>query len=429
MKKIFAGGGFLALAACWPLAVGKFTQDAYLRNAEELKSGNVTAEIVNYDRGYFSTHVETKFTIDSATANAAYIDKALRDFTVVSDIRHGFLGVTSHSTVQFSEQAQTQVLDALFGQGVSPLAFDASFGVFSGTTIDGALQPFTNAQIESGKLTFTAQISRDNDIDVVISQPSLEVHDVTYYDNQFSDWRLHANGKMEDDIFLGSVNLDVARLVANSPAGDNWDLADVNWHYDAKLNEERSRYSMSTGFSLAGSSPETSMVDALNIEFDFSDIDYATLVRLVEIAKRNTQSPSDNQMIHGLLDTLINKGIGNAGLKYALVDNDNQVNLDLNLQVASGVLNFSNAPLALMPALTGQFNIDMSHALAAEHFPVELLYWQEFAKLMKFNLEGDQYVGSLSLADSMITFSDGSQVPLAQLLMMTYSVEPTAVAY
>ena len=52
-----------ALIACWPLAVGQISQRLVADGMEQLQQRGYEAEIVSYDRGYFSSDAVTRYAV------------------------------------------------------------------------------------------------------------------------------------------------------------------------------------------------------------------------------------------------------------------------------------------------------------------------------------------------------------------------------
>ena len=101
LKKLGAIGGAIALVLCWPLAVGQIGQSVIQDGIANLSSDSVKAEIVDYDRGYLSSTVTTRYTVlDPALAEQLAIDGLPSEIVVNSDISHGLFSLSAESLLQ-----------------------------------------------------------------------------------------------------------------------------------------------------------------------------------------------------------------------------------------------------------------------------------------------------------------------------------------
>ncbi|MEF1227440.1 DUF945 family protein, partial [Vibrio fortis] len=101
LRKIGAIGGAISLALCWPLAVGQIGQNAITDGIATLNSSSIQAEIVDYDRGYFSSNVKTRITIiDESLKEQLAIDGLPTEYVVNSDVSHGLIGLDALSTLE-----------------------------------------------------------------------------------------------------------------------------------------------------------------------------------------------------------------------------------------------------------------------------------------------------------------------------------------
>lgn len=94
LRKIGAIGGAISLALCWPLAVGQIGQNAITDGIATFNSSSIQAEIVDYDRGYFSSNVKTRITVaDESLIEQLAIDGLPTEYIVNSDVSHGLIGL------------------------------------------------------------------------------------------------------------------------------------------------------------------------------------------------------------------------------------------------------------------------------------------------------------------------------------------------
>ncbi|MCG6283432.1 DUF945 family protein, partial [Vibrio diabolicus] len=99
IKRIGAVGGAIALALCWPLAVGQIGQSVITDGVAHVSNDKVTAELVSYDRGYLSSKVQTRYTVvDPKMKQQMEAEGFPTEIIMDSDVHHGLLSLTSVST-------------------------------------------------------------------------------------------------------------------------------------------------------------------------------------------------------------------------------------------------------------------------------------------------------------------------------------------
>lgn len=101
LKKYGAIGGAIALALCWPLAVGQIGQNVIHDGITHLSNDSVKAEVVSYNRGYLSSEVQTRYTVaDPELASQLEIDGLPTEFVVNSHVTHGLFSLKAESTLK-----------------------------------------------------------------------------------------------------------------------------------------------------------------------------------------------------------------------------------------------------------------------------------------------------------------------------------------
>ncbi len=99
LKLIGAVGGAISLALCWPLAVGQIGQNVITDGLTHLSNGDVAAELVNYDRGYLSSQVQTRYTVVNQALKQQLVSEGLpTEILVDSALSHGLVGISAVST-------------------------------------------------------------------------------------------------------------------------------------------------------------------------------------------------------------------------------------------------------------------------------------------------------------------------------------------
>lgn len=100
IKMIGAVGGAVALGLCWPLAVGQIGESAIKDGLNNFESSSTKAELVNYQRGYLSSQMQTRYKITDPTIVAQLEAEGIpTEILVDSTLTHGLMGVSAVSTL------------------------------------------------------------------------------------------------------------------------------------------------------------------------------------------------------------------------------------------------------------------------------------------------------------------------------------------
>ena len=98
LKKMGAIGGAISLALCWPLAVGQIGQSIIEDGIANTNDEMVKGEVVEYDRGYLSSVVLTRYTVVDPEIKAQLERDGLPTaFDVTSDVTHGLTSLSADS--------------------------------------------------------------------------------------------------------------------------------------------------------------------------------------------------------------------------------------------------------------------------------------------------------------------------------------------
>lgn len=93
IKMIGAVGGAVALGLCWPLAVGQIGESAIKDGLNSFESPSTKAELVNYQRGYLSSQMQTRYKITDPTIVAQLEAEGIpTEILVDSTLTHGLMG-------------------------------------------------------------------------------------------------------------------------------------------------------------------------------------------------------------------------------------------------------------------------------------------------------------------------------------------------
>ena len=115
LKKYGAIGGAIALALCWPLAVGQIGQNVIKDGVAHLTNESLKAEVISYDRGYLSSEVTTRYTVDDPVlAKELELDGFPTEFIVNSHVSHGLLSLKAESTLEDSERFPLKLMESVF---------------------------------------------------------------------------------------------------------------------------------------------------------------------------------------------------------------------------------------------------------------------------------------------------------------------------
>ena len=236
LKKIAAIGGAVVLGLCWPLAVGQIGQAVISDGIAHLNSDSIKAEIVEYDRGYLSSTVKTRYTVlDPTLAEQLAVDGLPTEVVLNSHVSHGLFNLKAESVIDNQPELPLTLntVTQLNGNTDYVLSMANWNQVSEGP--DGAIVSVTAS-------TLKGHISVLGDLTYQLSVPSVEVDFNSGEKVLLSGLSGQGEGKKINSFWIGEQTLKVAAAsildVDRSPL---FSLSDSQYTFTSSFDDVEKR--------------------------------------------------------------------------------------------------------------------------------------------------------------------------------------------
>ncbi len=413
LKKLGAIGGAIALALCWPLAVGQIGQSVIKDGITNLSSDSVKAEIVDYDRGYLSSTVTTRYTVlDPVLAEQLAIDGIPSEIVVNSDISHGLFSLSAESVLQDMPEfpLTLNTTTQLNGNTDFDLQLSAWNQVSEG--VDGAIVSVTPSTLK-GHVSVLGDITYDLDV------PSVEIDFNSGEKVLMSGLSGQGTGKKMNSFWLGEQTLKVTEAsVVNIDQTPLFSMHDSQYTFRSSFDEMAKTVSSQHQVDLNDLLTSDGKVDSVSIDLAFGDLDSESFEKLVNLYQNNPMLTSaDIETAIPYVENLFSKGFYLAMNKMAVkLSEDSEFESKWKITVPEGTSNVTQNPAMILPALTGDLNTFFSSGLVTEYPFIK--QGIDEAMVMELIQETEQgYQIQAELKEGNLVFENGQQIPLMALLL------------
>ncbi len=411
LKKYAAIGGGVSLLLCWPLAVGQIGQTIVKDAVASADYPSVAVEIVDYDRGYLSSTVTTRYTItDPILVEQFELDGLQTSYDLVTDLSHGLISISSHSKLVDVENF--------------PLTIDTDTQLNGNTDFVVSLDNWQYmaeapeaVKVVTSPIKLTGSVTTLGHIDYQFSLPSLEVEFETAEKFVLNNMQASGSGKQVDGFWFGdqSVHLEGAEVV--DPTGEaTMAISDTKYTFNAETDEQNER--LSTTHLVELSSIKTPEGEATNVVFDFAmgDFNLEAFQQLLAIYQSAVElSPAEVQNLMPYVDVLFSDGFYVGLNKMTLTLGAGEFESKWRIEVPQGTENASQDPMQVLPALTGNLNTFFSTELVEEYpFIRQGVDEAIVMEMVKETPKG--YEINATLESGHLVFESGQKVPLLALL-------------
>ncbi|MGL4192594.1 DUF945 family protein [Vibrio misgurnus] len=411
IKIIGAVGGAVALGLCWPLAVGQIGESVIKDGLNRFESSSITAELVSYQRGYLSSHMQTRYQIsDPILAAQLQAEGIPSEIVVDSQLQHGLFGIAAISTLPQYPQFPVQMHSTTHLNGNTDYTVNLEQWnyMFQGEVpVSVMIEPtqLTGSVTKLGEITFQLSMPNvvfdfENQAQMVLSQMTLE-----------------GQGKESDGLWLGAQNFKLGKLGVNQAGQTELDLDGFAYHFTSALDKTLTRFTTAHQMQIAKLQYSEGEWQDIGLDFTLGDLDTEATKALSQLYQNAPEmSEQDIAQILPQVDALFQQGFFIAIDKFTAKISGGHVTSDWRLAVPEGTQNLLQDPLAVIPALTGQSKTFVSHQLA-ESFPfiqqaVDQLVMME---MMTQNEQG--YTLEAEIKDGNVVFPSGKTMPLMMLIM------------
>ncbi|EGU38074.1 hypothetical protein VII00023_21237 [Vibrio ichthyoenteri ATCC 700023] len=412
LKKYAAVGGAIALVLCWPLAVGQIGQNVIEDGVAQMNSDAVTAEIVQYDRGYLSSTVQTRYTItDPVLAAQLEADAIPAEIIVNSTLSHGLLSISADSQmVNWPDLPLTlHTVTQLNGNSDFEFKLDNWHQVSEGE--EGAMLSVTPSTLK-GHVTVLGEVSYQLDV------PSIEVDFNSGEKLLVSGITGNGEGKQVNSFWIGDQQIALVDMaVLDSAQTPLFALKKAQYVYSSFMDEPSKRVTTKHNISVGDVLMDQEEVSNFEVDFALGELDAVAFEQLV-LAYQNApmMSTEDMQKMIPHIDSLFSNGFYLSMDKLAMTVGQGEFTSEWKLTVPQGTNDVSRNPMSIMPALQGHIDTFVSNGLVAQ-YPA-LQQGVDEGMIMEFVQQTDEgYRVKAELKEGSFVFENGQKVPLMSLLL------------
>ncbi|UQA51538.1 DUF945 family protein [Vibrio sp. ED002] len=412
LKKIGAIGGAISLALCWPLAVGQIGQTIIEDGIANMNDDMVKGEIVEYDRGYLSSVVLTRYTVvDPDIKTQLERDGLPTTFDVTSDLSHGLTSLT----------ADSKLVDADF----LPLTMHSKTQLNGNTafTLDLDSWNYQNdaqgMSLSTSPLQITGDVTVLGDLNYQVSVPSVQVDFENGEEIHLTKLTGQGKGKQAKGYWLGEQTFSLQKLdvvdaqlapmfmIENATYNGNTSLNETGDKLNSKLNLEANQLRLTDGTD----------VDNFKLDFSIADVDSQSFDQIMSIYQNSPML--DEQEIQTLLphiDTLFSKGFKLSVNELSLAFGEGKFRNEWQLSVPEGTDNITQDPMKLMTATSGSLSTYFSDELV-DLYPFIQESVDELMVMELIEKKDNGYQLKAQISDGKLKFENGQEFPLIALLM------------
>lgn len=414
-KKIGAIGGAITLVLCWPLAVGHIGERVIEDGIAQLSNEGVTAEIVSYKRGYLSSTVETRyFVADPELKEQLDIDGIPTELVVQSNISHGLLSLSAHSTiVNFPTFPLTVDTVTQLNGNTDYQANLQSWSYQSEQTSQGdqvtmSLSPasLSGTATVLGQVTFEAKL------------PSLQLDFESGEKLMISELSASGDGQKEGGFWLGEQSLSMKKFNVDDTQLDSvFAMDNASYKFVSSQDSERDRIDTQHLVDVAQVTSINGNMTEFSLDFALKSLDSNAFSGLVDLYQRNPSlGQADITEIAPLIETLFARGfqVEMNNMNFRL--DEGQFKSNWLLEIPEGTNNVSRDPSVVLPALQGHLDTQVSDGIVNLYPPLkqgvdelmvmEMVKQNDTGYQLKANIEGGELV-----------FENGQKVPIAALFL------------
>ena len=412
LKKMGAIGGAISLALCWPLAVGQIGQSIIEDGIANMNDEMVKGEVVEYDRGYLSSVVLTRYTVVDPEIKAQLERDGLPTaFDVTSDVTHGLTSLS----------ADSRLVDADF----LPLTMHSQTQLNGNTdfTLDLASWNYQNdaqgMHLSSSPVQIKGNVTVLSDLNYQVSIPSVQIDFENGEEIHLTELKGEGKGKQAKGYWLGEQSFSLKKLdIVDAQLAPMFLIENASYSGNTSLNEAGDKLSSKLVLD-AKQMRLTDGTDVDNFKLDFAigDVDSKSFDEIMSIYQSSPML--DEQEIQKLLphiDALFSKGFSLSVNELSLAFGEGKFRNEWQLSVPQGTDNITQDPMKLMTATSGSLNTYFSDELV-DLYPFIQESVDELMVMELIEKKDDGYELKAQISDGKLKFENGQEFPLIALLM------------
>ncbi|MDW6092761.1 DUF945 family protein [Vibrio rhizosphaerae] len=408
LKKVAAVGGAVCLMASWPLVVGQIAERVFKDNIANIGNQLISAKVLNYDRGYLSSHVKTEIQVTDPGIKAQMQYEGLPTSWILnSDLQHSLFAI--HAITQLDGQANQPIKIVTQTQlnGNTHFEVDSQVTHYQGSTWSMTFTPMSL----SGDVTTLGEIDYKLDVpSVQFSNPDLQIQVSNFYGN--------GQGKKEKGFWIGSQTLQADKIAMSDRLGvDDFTLENAGYQNTSSMDADRTRYDTRQQFNIAKITAKDGVIEHLNVIFSMGQLDVDSLTKIAAILEHYADiTPADAQNLQQAFDRLISKGFSIALEQLDIGLAPGQIESKVDLKLPEDTQETPQDPLEVVKKLTGNVESQVPKAVT-EAFPVLRQGVNELVSMKMMRENGDVYQMNATVQDGNLVFASGKKVPLMAILM------------
>ncbi|MEF1289293.1 DUF945 family protein [Vibrio sp. M260118] len=412
LRKIGAIGGAISLALCWPLAVGQIGQSVIQDGVAHLSNDSVKAEILEYDRGYLSSTVKTRYIVhDPVLAEQLAQDGMPSELTVNSHITHGLISLSAESVLDDAPDLPLRLdtVTQLNGNTDYVLSLASWNQVTEGE--GGAIVSVSPSEIK-GHISVLGDITYDLDI------PSIEVDFNSGEKMLLSGLTGQGDGRKMNSFWIGKQTFNLAEAsVFDIDQSPLFALQQSKYTFASSYDEAAKTVSSQHVVDLNNLVMDEGDVESVSIDLSFGDLDSVAFEHLMNLYQNNPMpTQADIEAAIPYVESLFSKGFYFAMNKLAVkLGNDSEFESKWKITVPQGTDNVTQNPARILPALTGNLDTTFSDGLVVQYPFIK--QGVDDAMQMEWLTHSEQgYHIQAELKEGNLVFENGQQIPLMALL-------------
>ncbi|WP_440890058.1 DUF945 family protein [Vibrio sp. WZ-1] len=412
LKKFGAIGGAISLALCWPLAVGQIGQSIIEDGIANMNDDMVKGEIVEYDRGYLSSVVLTRYTVvDPEIKSQLERDGLPTAFDVTSDLSHGLTSLT----------ADSKLVDAEF----LPLTMHSTTQLNGNTdfTLNLASWSYQNEaqgmHLSSSPAQITGNVTVLGDLNYQVSVPSVQVDFENGEEIHLTELTGQGKGKQAKGYWLGEQSFSLEKLdVVDATLAPMFLIENANYSGYTSLNEVGDK--LSTNLVVGAQKmllTDGTSVDNFKLDFAIGDVDSQSFDQIMSMYQNSPMlGEQEIQKLLPHVDTLFSKGFNLSVNELSLAFGEGKFRNEWKLSIPQGTDNITQDPMKLVTATTGSLNTYFSDELV-NLYPFIQEGVDELMVMELLDKTEHGYELKAQISDGKLKFENGQEFPLIALLM------------
>lgn len=412
LKRIGIVGGAVALVLCWPLAVGQIGQNLVTNGVVSISNDQFNAELVSYDRGYFSSTAITRYRIlDPRIKQQLAVQGIPEEWEVKSEIQHNLFSLSAHSTLPEQTDFPIQINTQTRLNGSTDYQVELDNWFYQSDDKEAFTMSVTPATLQ-GTVTILGEITYS------LTIPSIMMDFVNGEQLQLANISGEGKGKQENGFWLGKQKVVIGSLdIRNEQQEAQFNLKKAGYEFTSTMDAAKQRFTSQHIMTADQVVTEEGEVHDVLFDFTLDGVNSEAFEQLSRIYQKNPSLSGQalNQALP-LVEILFSQGFSLSLNQMVIKQGDGEFDAKWTLTVPEGTNNILQDPGVILPALTGNIDTFVSQPLASEYPQIQ--QGVDELVLMEMAIQDDSgYRLKAEIKDGNLNFANGQQIPLVTLLI------------